>query len=74
MEGFAFPSDWRPRFATAYRAELQAWTDALGCGVPTGASAWDGYVASAVADAGLKSLASGHPTEVELEPRPALYD
>lgn len=73
-EGFAFPNDWRPRFALAYRAELQAWTEALRSGVPTGASAWDGYVATAVAHAGLKSLASGEPTEVKLEPRPALYD
>jgi len=75
-EGFAFPSDWRPRFALAYRAELQAWAEALRSGVPAGASAsaWDGYVATAVAEAGLKSLASGQPTEVKLEPRPALYD
>ncbi len=73
-EGFAFPSDWRPRFALAYRAQLQAWTEGLRSGVPTGASAWDGYVATAVADAGLKSLASGQPAEVKLEPRPALYD
>jgi myo-inositol 2-dehydrogenase/D-chiro-inositol 1-dehydrogenase len=73
QQGFAFPSDWRPRFALAYRAQLQAWTQALRNGVPTGASAWDGYVATAVADAGLKSLASGHTAEVKLEPRPALY-
>lgn len=73
-ESFAFPSDWRPRFALAYRAELQAWTEAIRSGVPIGASAWDGYVATAVADAGLKALASGQPAEVELQPRPALYD
>jgi myo-inositol 2-dehydrogenase/D-chiro-inositol 1-dehydrogenase len=73
MEGFPFPSDWRPRFALAYRAELQAWAAGVGKGMPVGASAWDGYVATAVADAGLRSLASGRPTEVELEPRPALY-
>src|ERR1700674_523401 len=74
VEGFAFPSDWRPRFALAYRAELQAWAHALRSGLATGASAWDGYVATAVAHAGLKSLASGKPTEVKLEPRPAFYD
>jgi myo-inositol 2-dehydrogenase/D-chiro-inositol 1-dehydrogenase len=73
-EGFALPSDWRPRFALAYRAELQAWVEAVRSGVPSGASAWDGYVATAVADAALKSLAAGQPTEVKLEPRPALYD
>ena len=63
QQGFQFPGDWRPRFALAYRAELQAWTQALRSGVPAGASAWDGYVATAVADAGVK-----------LEARPALYD
>ena len=73
QQGFAFPGDWRPRFALAYCAELQAWTEALRSGAPAGASAWDGYVATAVADAGLKSLASGQPAEVKLEPRPALY-
>ena len=73
-ESFAFPSDWRPRFAAAYRAELQAWAEAIRSGIAIGASAWDGYVATAVADAGLKALASGQPTEVELRPRPALYD
>ena len=72
-EEFPFPGDWRPRFAPAYRAELQAWTAGIGKGVPVGASAWDGYVATAVADAGLRSLASGRPTEIELEPRPVLY-
>jgi myo-inositol 2-dehydrogenase/D-chiro-inositol 1-dehydrogenase len=73
-EEFTFPSDWRPRFALAYRAELQAWVDAIRSGLPAGASAWDGYVATAVAHAGLESLASGRPSEVKLESRPALYD
>jgi myo-inositol 2-dehydrogenase/D-chiro-inositol 1-dehydrogenase len=73
QEGFPFPSDWRPRFALAYRAELQAWTAGVAKGVPVGASAWDGYVATAVAAAGLGSLASGQPTDVKLEQRPALY-
>jgi myo-inositol 2-dehydrogenase / D-chiro-inositol 1-dehydrogenase len=74
QQGFAVPSDWRPRFALAYRAELQAWAEAIRSGRPIGASAWDGYVATAVADVGLKSLASGQPAEVKLGPRPTLYD
>ena len=73
-EGFAFPGDWRPRFARAYRAELQAWVEGIRTGGPIGASVWDGYVATAVAAAGVKSLASGRPVEVELQPRPGLYD
>jgi myo-inositol 2-dehydrogenase/D-chiro-inositol 1-dehydrogenase len=73
-ESFAFPSDWRRRFALAYRAELQAWVEALQGAVPMGASAWDGYAATAVANAGTHSLASGQPIEIDLAPRPALYD
>jgi len=73
-ESFTFPDDWRPRFALAYGSELQAWVGAIRSGVPAGASAWDGYVATVVANAGLKSLASGEPTEVKLEVRPASYD
>ena len=28
----SYPADWRPRFADAYRLELQAWVDALAAG------------------------------------------
>ena len=73
-QSFDFPSDWRPRFTRAYRTELQAWTEAIRSGAPAGASAWDGYVATAVAGAGLTSLASGQPAQIKLQPRPALYD
>jgi len=73
-QAFAFPGDWRPRFAPAYRAELQAWTKQISGSAAAGASAWDGYVATAVAAAGVESLASGRSTEVKLEARPALYD
>ena len=72
-ESFSFPGDWRARFAHAYRAELQAWVDSLRSGASSGASAWDGYVATAVAAAGVKSLASGQPEEVKLMARPSLY-
>lgn len=61
------------RFADAYRHELTDWVDAVADGGPRGPSAWDGYAASAVADACLESLASGHPVDVRLAERPALY-
>ena len=61
------------RFADAYRRELQAWVGAVADGGPTGPSAWDGYAASAVADACLASLADGCPVEVRLAERHALY-
>ena len=72
-EGFGHPEDWRPRFAEAYRAELQAWIDFVAGGPPAGASAWDGYAATAIAEAGLAALKSGAPADVHLEDRPALY-
>jgi myo-inositol 2-dehydrogenase / D-chiro-inositol 1-dehydrogenase len=61
--------DFRARFATAYRRELDCWIK----GDDGAASAWDGYAANAVADACLASLASGERAAVELAERPALY-
>jgi myo-inositol 2-dehydrogenase/D-chiro-inositol 1-dehydrogenase len=72
--GGAVPDDYRVRFARAYDAEVQAWVDGVRGGRPAvGASAWDGYAATAVSTAGMASLASGSPTPVALPPRPALY-
>jgi myo-inositol 2-dehydrogenase/D-chiro-inositol 1-dehydrogenase len=65
--------DFRERFADAYRNELAAWVRSLAGGKRFGPSAWDGYVANAVADACLESLARGGRTEVQLHERPALY-
>lgn len=62
-----YAADWRPRFAEAYRLELQAWVDHLG-GAPAGplASAADGLRASLVADAVIDSMhAGGAPTAVD---------
>jgi myo-inositol 2-dehydrogenase / D-chiro-inositol 1-dehydrogenase len=61
------------RFTSAYRNELQDWVRGLRNGAPSGPSAWDGYAASAVADACLESLGSGRPAGVHLAPRPGLY-
>jgi myo-inositol 2-dehydrogenase / D-chiro-inositol 1-dehydrogenase len=69
----AYPADWRPRFADAYRLQLQAWVQALHAGTWDGANAWDGYAASAVAEAGVRSLAEGRQIRIELAERPALY-
>jgi myo-inositol 2-dehydrogenase/D-chiro-inositol 1-dehydrogenase len=55
-----YAADWRPRFADAYRIELQAWIDAVGAGVRSPlASARDGLVANAVAEAVIASMRSG---------------
>ncbi len=53
----AHPADWRPRFADAYRLELQAWVDGVrGLPAPALATARDGLVAAAVCDAAVRSM------------------
>jgi myo-inositol 2-dehydrogenase / D-chiro-inositol 1-dehydrogenase len=55
------PADWRPRFADAYRLELQAWVDAVVAGTPSPlATALDGLLAAAVADAAITSMQAGN--------------
>jgi myo-inositol 2-dehydrogenase / D-chiro-inositol 1-dehydrogenase len=65
-------ADWRDRFADAYRRELQDWVHGVRAGQARGATAWDGYVATAVAHAGVAALGGGQ-TPVELAPKPQLY-
>ena len=72
-QGISYPADWRPRFANAYRLQLQGWIRSILKGKPEGASAWDGYAASACAGAGLNSLASGRSERVELIDKPSFY-
>ncbi|MEE6272073.1 Gfo/Idh/MocA family oxidoreductase [Georgenia sp. MJ206] len=69
-----YPADWRPRFAEAYRAELQAWVDAIVTGRPAPdlACAADGLRAAQAADAVIASMhAGGAPVQVPpAPPRP----
>ena len=62
-----YPADWRPRFADAYRLQLQAWIDAVAAGRSTPlATAGDGLAATAVAGAVIASMRDGgRPVEVE---------
>ncbi|MEV6344018.1 Gfo/Idh/MocA family oxidoreductase [Actinoplanes sp. NPDC051851] len=69
VTGRELPGDWRPRFAEAYRLELQDWVDGAG----GGASAWDGFAATFVARACVAALASGERHEVSLPPVPKIY-
>ena len=69
----AFPPDWRGRFEDAYRIELQGWVNSIRGGPPVGASAWDGYAATAIAEAGVQSLRRGERVEVKLAAKPAFY-
>lgn len=71
--GGAYPADWRPRFSDAYRLQALAWIAAINAGTSAGASAWDGYAAAAVAEAGLQSLAENRSVPIALIEKPALY-
>ncbi|MFF8404453.1 Gfo/Idh/MocA family protein [Streptomyces sp. NPDC015684] len=62
--------DYLVRFAGAYDREVQAWVDATRRGEVTGPGVWDGYAASAVAEAGVRSLETGARVAVDLAPRP----
>lgn len=69
----AVPADWRERFDSAYGAELQSWIDGVTTGRYDGASAWDGYAATAVADAGVRALEEGRTVAVDLVDKPSFY-
>jgi len=72
--GVAVPEDWRERFIAAYDVEFQEWINEVATGaLLTGPSAWDGYAAQVVCDAGVQALYSGERVEIELGSKPALY-
>ncbi|MBC7632058.1 Gfo/Idh/MocA family oxidoreductase [Aeromicrobium sp.] len=73
MDGVHVRDDFIGRFADAYRLELGAWAEDALNGVVHGPSAWDGYVANVIAEAGVASLTSGVREPVTLAPRPTLY-
>jgi myo-inositol 2-dehydrogenase / D-chiro-inositol 1-dehydrogenase len=54
------------RFGLAYDVELQRWVDAAKAGTIDGPSAWDGYAAVAVCEAGVQALRSGVKFHVHL--------
>ena len=73
MEGEPVLADSRPRFAPAFRNELQAWVNAASNGQVIGATAWDGYAAAAVAEACLEAAATNTTASVHLAAKPSLY-
>jgi myo-inositol 2-dehydrogenase / D-chiro-inositol 1-dehydrogenase len=72
--GLSYPENWVPRFADAYRRQLVDWAGAVKTGVPVGASAWDGYVASAIAEQIAAGLTEAREAALKYAPRPRLYD
>jgi myo-inositol 2-dehydrogenase/D-chiro-inositol 1-dehydrogenase len=71
----AYAPDWRDRFADAYRRQAKAFLGFVETGdfPAIAANAWDGYCASAVAEAGVRALAEGRRVTLDLAAKPALY-
>jgi myo-inositol 2-dehydrogenase/D-chiro-inositol 1-dehydrogenase len=68
---------FKERFGQAYDTEIQRWVDAVHAGAETGTyidgpGAWDGYAAAAVCEAGVVSLETGQPVEVEMVSRDSI--
>lgn len=71
--GHAWPENWVPRFRDAYRQQMNAWVQSAKTGKPCGASAWDGYLASAIAEKLAEAMAEGRAAAFDFGPTPALY-
>ena len=65
----------RSAAASEFYAGLQtaASIKSIETGKPAGASAWDGYASTSIAEAGVRSLESGAPVTVSPIAKPALY-
>jgi myo-inositol 2-dehydrogenase / D-chiro-inositol 1-dehydrogenase len=68
-----YAEDWRLRFAEAYRIQNSAWIKSINTGLAAGATAWDGYCATLVAEAGVKALHSGGTVHIEQIAKPKFY-
>ncbi len=73
-DGFGLNPDWRGRFVEAYRDQMRAWVNTVITGQRSvGSSAWDGYVASATAEACLEARAAGAKVRFDVGKRPDFY-
>ena len=70
--GHEVPELWLGRFEDAYRRQLQAWVDATHVGRTSGATAWDGLLATITANAAVAAITQG-PQAIDLPECPALY-
>lgn len=72
-QSFGFPPNWVPRFTEAYRLQMQAWVDAARDGRVVGASAWDGFVTTSIAEQIVDGMAAGGRIALTFPARPALF-
>jgi len=71
----AYDTDWRGRYAEAYRRQNRAFLSFVETGEfpEVASSSWDGYCAAVVAEAGVKALNEGRKMRVEMIARPEFY-
>jgi myo-inositol 2-dehydrogenase/D-chiro-inositol 1-dehydrogenase len=69
-----YASDWRSRYAEAYRRQAKAFLGFVRSGVlPAGAAdSWDGYCAAIVAEAGVRALREDRRVAVEMIRKPTV--
>lgn len=70
--GHDVPELWLGRFGDAYRRQLQAWVDASHVGRTSGATAWDGLLATITANAAVTAITDG-PQAIDGPERPSIY-
>lgn len=75
--GGTITPSFKERFGRAYDTEIQRWVDAVQSGGATGTytdgpTAWDGYAATAVCEAGVRALQSGQPVAVDMVDRASI--
>jgi myo-inositol 2-dehydrogenase/D-chiro-inositol 1-dehydrogenase len=73
QQGIGILMDWKQRFIDSYDVELQEWIDDTKRGVVNGPTAWDGYFASATAEACVKARHSKKIVTIDIADRPDFY-
>lgn len=70
-----YDTDWRGRYAEAYRRQNQAFLTFVRTGAfpDAAADAWDGYCAAVAGEAGVRALKEGRRSDVGLIAQPAFY-
>lgn len=70
-----YDSDWRGRYAEAYRRQNRDFVRFVETGVFPGIASdcWDGYCAATIAETGVQALANGTKTAIHLIEKPDLY-
>jgi myo-inositol 2-dehydrogenase / D-chiro-inositol 1-dehydrogenase len=69
-----YASNWIDRFRAAYVRQLNEWTRAVKSGTVTdGASAWDGYVTTSIAEQIVDAMNRDASVEFKAECRPQMY-